>query len=133
LASTANPLSLLIHVDRDSVCAGDDAEPHSATCYVLPTASVSELIDAALSVCRLASIAGGRATWLIEVGVPGRCVGVVAQQWVAPRLLAPNAAITGLFVSAARSVYFRYWAQNDPDLVFEALRAGRSLPDKYTT
>lgn len=91
-----------------------------------------ELIDAALRVCRLASIAGGRATWLIEVGVSGRCIGVIAQQWVAPRLLVPDDAIASLFGSGAPSVYFRYRAQSDPDAVFEALRTGNPFPDKYT-
>lgn len=121
----------LVTVDRDSVSAGDDTDPHRTTFRLPPTATVGELLAAAWRACPLASIAGGRATWLIDVGAPAHCIGVMAQQWQAPRLLVGDVAAATLFAHGTRSVFFRYWAQSDPDAVFEALRSGAPLPDKH--
>lgn len=115
---------LTITADRDSVCAGDDTDPHHATFTVPATATVIEMLQAAWRVCPLASIAGGKATWVIEVGMPGRQVGVVAQEWEAPRLVVENGLAEALFADERRSVCFRYLAQRDPGQVFLALTTG---------
>lgn len=122
-----------VAVDRDSVAAGDDSTPHDSTFEIESHRSLSELIDAALRACPLASITGGRATWLIDtMGPSGGCIGVVAQQWSLPRLLAPGRTpIAALFGSAEVRVFFRYWCQADPDAVFEAMRSGHTLPSRY--
>ena len=105
--------------DRDSVCAGDDTESHRAA-FDLPAATVRELVAAAMRACPLASIAGGRATWLVDVGTPARCVAVIAQEWVAPRLLVADVPAAALFGDGARLVHFRYHAQRDPQAAFDA-------------
>lgn len=112
---------LTVVADRDSVCAGDDIDPHRATFVLPPTATVSELVAAARRACPLASIAGGQATWLIDVGVPARCIGVIAQQWPSPRFVVDDGSASTLFGDGARLVYFRYRLQADPDAVLQAL------------
>ena len=122
-------------VDRDSVAAGDDTTSHACTIDIETRRSVTDLIAEARRACPLASIAGGRATWLVDMAGPARgCIGVVAQQWDAPKLLVPGCTtIAEYFGSAEASVFFRYWCQADPDAVFEALRGGHELPSRYGT
>lgn len=119
---------LTFAIDRDSVCAGDDSDPHGAALTLSSAASLRELIAAARSVCPLARIAGGQATWLVEIGAPKRCIAVIAQQWDAPRLLLDDSAVGDLFTGQACSLYFRYRAQIDPQAEFDALRAAASPP-----
>jgi hypothetical protein len=119
-------------VDRDSVCAGDDTEPHSAVFATNSQCTVAELLAQARRASPLASIAGGKATWLIDTEGPGQgCIGVIAQQWDEPRLLVPqDATVASLFGQHEPRIYFRYWCQADPQQVFEALRAGTGLPPR---
>jgi hypothetical protein len=125
--------TLSVDVDRDSVCAGDDSISHQSKISIAASASVLELLVAAQRVCPLASIIGGRATWLIKVGRPGgKRIGVIAQQWAQPKLvLAEDTPLAQLFRGTAASLKFQYWCQADPDAVFEAVRSGTPLPDRY--
>ncbi|MBV9878923.1 MAG: hypothetical protein JO180_00425 [Gemmatirosa sp.] len=116
---------------RDSVAAGDDADaPHEWVLSVPPDGTVGDVVDAIVRARYLASIAGGRATWIVEGAQP---IAVVAQQWTAPRwLVAPDSP-----VAAARrptgspDFEVRYWCQVDPERVYESLRTGAPLPDRY--
>ncbi len=130
-ASVSIPPADLVTVDRDSVSAGDDAEPHRTLFALPPAASVSDLLVAARRACPLASIAGGCATWLVDIGTPARCIGVIAQHWPAARLVVPDGPAGALFGDGPRLVYFRYWLQSDPEAVFDALLRGVPLPDRY--
>ncbi|KAB8167857.1 hypothetical protein FH609_009730 [Streptomyces sp. 3MP-14] len=120
-----------ITVDRTSVAAGDDALPHVRTLDVPADASLGRVVAGLLADRYLATVAGGRATWILTVG--GEPVGVVAQQWAAPRYLvdadrpiasfaAPEAPETP---DPGVALVFRYWKQHDPDGVLAALAAGR--------
>lgn len=121
---------LIFHIDRDSVCAGDDTDPHQATVAVPASVSLLDLIAAAQQVCPLARIAGSQATWLVDIGRPARCVGVIAQQWPGPRLvIAGDTAAVGV-VDGVYSLYFHYWGQIDPQAVLAALRSGQPLPSR---
>lgn len=122
-----------VTADRDSVAAGDDVSPHQATFEIDSRATIADLLAEARRACPLASIIGGRATWLVDTMGRGRgCVGVVAQQWAAPRLLIPErTAIAALYGDAEVTVYFRYRGQADPAGVFEALRSGREPPSRH--
>jgi hypothetical protein len=124
---------MTVTVDRDSVCAGDDCEPHAASFEIAGSSTIMELLQQAHRACPLASIAGGRATWLIDTaGYGKRCVGVVAQQWDAPRLTIPETTtVEALFGSDPPTLFFRYWCQADPEAVFEAVRSGVGLPARY--
>ncbi|PTT93189.1 hypothetical protein DBR42_00500 [Pelomonas sp. HMWF004] len=121
--------------DRDSVCAGDDCESHLRPFTAPQTARVTELIRLATNACRLASIAGGQATWIVEAGgIGGQPIAVMAQQWAEPRLLvADTATVERVFTNLAPQLFFRYWCQADPDAVFSALAAGTALPDRHSS
>ena len=120
-------------IDRDSVCAGDDTEPHQATVSLPATVTLPDLIAAARRACPLASIAGGQATWLIDIGSPARCIGVIAQQWSVPQLLAMESSVAALCGDGSCMLHFRYWGQSDPQAVVDALRAGRPIPERAAT
>jgi hypothetical protein len=119
---------------RDSVAAGDDADaPHEWILAVGPDATVSEVVERVLRAAPgyLASIGGGKATWIIETDRP---IAVVAQQWEEPRYLVPAGAPVWSVVSPAARPHLqaRYWCQVEPERVVEALRSGEPLPDRYS-
>ncbi|MFC3816739.1 hypothetical protein [Lysobacter sp. GCM10012299] len=125
---------LAITVDRDSVCAGDDCASHEAAFSIAASCDILEVLAAAWRVCPLASIAGGQATWLIDVIGQLGPIGVMAQQWSAPKLLIlPNTSAEDIFKGSKQpSLYFRYWCQSDPDEVLEAIRTHAPLPARYS-
>lgn len=103
-----------MHVDltRDSVAAGDDAyAPHRQSLHLTDDASLGDAVSAALARHYLASIVGGKATWLVVAD--GTVSAVVAQQWAQPRWL------TDARVPAPAAIHFRYLAQRDPDEVYD--------------
>jgi hypothetical protein len=120
-------------VDRDSVCAGDDSEPHRATFLTTTSTRVADFLRDACRASPLAAIEGGQATWLIDTGGSGEgCIGVIAQQWMEPKLLVPETTTVGeLYASRPPTVFFRYWCQASPEAVFEALSAGKPLPPRH--
>jgi hypothetical protein len=125
--------TLLVRIDRDSVSAGDDCEAHDATIEIEAEATLAHLLEQALAAAPLASISGGQATWLVDSDGPGRgCIGVLAQQWPAPRwLLDSRMTVQQHFGARAPGLYFRYWCQASPDAVYSALLLGEPLPPKY--
>lgn len=127
-------LTLVVTVDRDSVCAGDDCASHQAHFSMPDSHDVSEMLNAALQACPLAQIDGGQATWLIDIGgCNGTCIGVMAQQWQEPRLTVPTTMKASiLFDERPPALFFRYWCQANPDAVFEAVRTGAALPERYS-
>lgn len=130
---TTSQASLFITADRDSVCAGDDCDSHERTFSAPLQASIPELIQLANSACRLASVAGGSATWIVEAGgCGGTPIAVVAQQWDQPRLLVQgDETVESLFKEHKSKLFFKYWCQADPEAVFNALGANMPLPDRY--
>jgi hypothetical protein len=122
-----------ITVDRDSVCAGDDCVSHEATFSVASSCNVLEVLAAAWQACPLARISGDKATWLIDVGDAGNCIGVMAEQWDQPKLLIETSTSAAeLFNGTKRALYFRYWCQSNPDAVLEAVKFNTPLPDRYS-
>jgi hypothetical protein len=122
-----DPCELRIWVNRDSVCAADDIETHGKVLTVPAAASALELVAAALRACPLPRIAGGKATWLIELS--GEYIGVVAQQWTAPRLTIPPDADAGALCDGKAAVlHFRYHCQSNPERTIAAVVAGTPLP-----
>jgi len=118
---------------RDSVAAGDDGDaPHEIVLDIGANDSFQSIVARILATNYLPSIAGGHATWIVELG--SRPLAVVAQQWPTVRYLVdPVQDICSIAGSAGQPhLYFTYWCQADPELVFESLRNGRPLPSKYT-
>lgn len=123
--------SLGLSIERDSVCAGDDWNaPHHASIKVHRTSTLAQVLETIRSTGYLAHITGGCATWIVESDRP---LAVVAEQWTTPRfLIAPDTHIaTCQSNDGSNRLFFRYWCQVDPDRVFDALQAGRPLPDQY--
>jgi hypothetical protein len=119
---------------RDSVSAGDDCDtPHE---LVLPFRDESLCSFAArlLGQSYLASIAGGRATWILQTDRrAGLSLAVVAQQWSQPRFLVDPESPVSSYIQCDSTphFYFRYWCQVEPERVFACLQRGEALPDMY--
>jgi hypothetical protein len=121
-----------LYVERDSVCAGDEVDaPHAKRFPFQPKDTLAEVLSAIVETRYLANIASGKATWIVEA--TGKPVAVVAQQWKSPKfLIDPTTLVTDCIIpEAPRGLFFRYWCQIDPAVVFECLRLGRPLPDMY--
>ena len=107
---------------RDSVAAGDDADaPHAAEIHVPNDVTVIELVQLVWRDAMLPSISGGQATWALSSILP---LAVGAQQWGEPRVLSSfPPKLTELDVKEGTvRLHFSYFAQRDPDVVFEVLR-----------
>lgn len=102
---------------------GDDvAAPHAVTRDVPDDTSVRSLLDGILSAGYLATVAGGRATWIATAG-DATPLAVLAQQWAAPRLF--PAGRTPLTTHAGPDgtlrLHFGYRAQLDPEAEYARL------------
>jgi hypothetical protein len=115
---------MMINVDRWSVAMGDDVLPHAQTIDLPGETSLADVVAHLVERHFLATIAGGKATWILDADRP---LAVVAQQWDEPRFLVDASAPINSFGAEGRgvSLMFRYWKQHDPDQVFEELAAGR--------
>ncbi|MDB5338862.1 MAG: hypothetical protein JWN70_4481 [Planctomycetaceae bacterium] len=123
---------LAVNVERDSVGAGDDIfAPHAKRFAFQARDTLADVLSAILVAGYLAKIAGGKATWIVEAA--GKPVAVVAQQWGAPKFLIDQTSLVTDCVTpeAPRALFFRYWCQLDPAVVFQCLRLGQPLPDRY--
>jgi hypothetical protein len=110
-----------IHVNRDSVCAGDDVDSRARVLEIPDETDVERVLTSVLSSFGLPSIQGGRATWCVNSGRP---IAVVAQQWAMPKLLPwrPSRIEACERKEGIPSLYFTYLVQHDPDVAFDILR-----------
>jgi hypothetical protein len=116
---------------RDSVAAGDDVDaPHEWRVQVDAQATVAEVAARIQHARYLASITGGRATWILMGTGP---LAVLAQEWDTPRCLTPpDAPIRDAVRQDGRPhLALRYWCQVDPERVLLCLQLGEPLPDRY--
>lgn len=119
---------------RDSVCAGDDCDAPHEILISGRDESLRRVTHRLLEAQYLASIAGGRATWILQTGMSsGQPLAVIAEQWSRPRFLVEPESPTVTYIQhdAHPHLYLRYWCQVDPERVFECLQSGKPLPDKY--
>lgn len=118
-----------IAVDRDSVHAGDDFTSHATSVMLDPAATMRAFFDAIRTMHYLPAITGGEATWIICVS--GKEIGVFAQQWPTPKLVAPIERLAKqAFEGNAPRIFFKYWCQKDPDVVFSCIETGCALPSR---
>ncbi|MBP0449225.1 hypothetical protein J5Y04_06640 [Kitasatospora sp. RG8] len=124
-----------VQLTRDSVAMGDDTyAPHAGTRDVPDGTSLRWLLDEVLTTGYLATIAGGRATWIATTGDAraghagagdATVLAVLAQQWTAARLLpagtAPLATLAG--ADGTLRLHFTYRAQRDPEAEYARLTA----------
>ncbi|RRS00410.1 hypothetical protein [Glycomyces terrestris] len=107
-----------INVDRSSVAMGDDVYPHAETVDLPESSTIAEAVAYLRQRRFLAQIAGGRATWVLEVN--GSPVAVIAQQWAEPKFITDPNDRLGSF-GADVSLMFKYRAQIDPDDLYDTL------------
>ena len=111
-------------VTRASVAMGDDVDaPHESTWEFPVDVAIGEVLARIMRDRYLATITGGRATWVVRAS-GGAALAVVAQQWKEPRLLAGGHADLAALVAADGVVglHFDYLAQTDPEGVYDRLR-----------
>jgi len=114
---------MIVHITRDSVCAAEDTDPHanSRTVTVSSDIAVELLIKRVCEVADLPKISGGNATWCVSSNIP---LAIVAQQWLAPRLIPwTPPQLTDLDIRD-KHVWFHvsYLAREAPDVVYGLLR-----------
>ena len=108
-----------VHLDRDSVAAGDDVEAHASVIDVAEVSDLEGLFAHVLRVYPLPLIAGGLATWAI---CSRRPLAVLAQEWSEPRMLPCRSLSDCLGSDGVVRLYFNYFAQIDPEVVTNVLR-----------
>ncbi|WP_327357038.1 hypothetical protein [Streptomyces sp. NBC_01304] len=102
---------------RDSVAMGDDADaPHEQVIESDGELTLAGFLSDVRTHRYLASIAGGRATWVLYEGA--ETLAVIAQEWGMPRFLADSRRT---FRGQVVRLHFRYEAQQDPDEVYNQL------------
>lgn len=109
---------MTIYLTRDSVAMGDDIDaPHAYELSVPVGCTLAQALQYVLNRPYLASIAGGKATWVALL--QQKPVAVLAQQWTQPVLLGPDHMLpSGLEVQ----LHFRYYTQQEPEAVLAELR-----------
>lgn len=115
---------LVLSVERDSVCAGDDCDaPHSKQFAFDQNVSLTEVVSSIVNSGYLAFVAGGNATWVFQVGE--KRIAVIAQQWTSPKYLVNQSDLVKDCVSPENRhpFFFRYCGQTDPDIVLGRLKA----------
>lgn len=124
-------MQLTVHLNRDSVHPGDDLQSHASTIQVEGDSTIGELLEKTKR-NYLPGIAGGQSTWIVSCSAATPSpLGVLAQQWAAPKLRVPlDTPIHTLLGTTRPSVTFEYWCQKDPDLVFNRIAAGKEPPPK---
>ncbi|MFJ2775463.1 hypothetical protein [Kitasatospora sp. NPDC087315] len=117
---------------RDSVAMGDDVSaPHAERREFPDGIGVRDAVVSVLADGYLATVQGGRATWIVVAADRTR-LAVVAQQWAAPRLL-PAAGQGPLARFTDRDgvvrLHFDYRQQTNPEAEFERLSATGARAD----
>ncbi|GAA2304876.1 hypothetical protein GCM10009853_072400 [Glycomyces scopariae] len=107
-----------INVDRSSVATGDDAYPHAKTVDLPESSTIAEAVAYLRGRKYLAQIAGGKATWVLEVN--GSPAAVIAQQRAEPKFITDPTDRLGSFGTDV-SLVFKYRAQIDPDDLYDTL------------
>ncbi|MGW3179998.1 hypothetical protein ACWDD9_12105 [Kitasatospora sp. NPDC001119] len=116
-----------IHLTRDSVAAGDDADaPHAGTA-TLPDGldAPAALTALGLPRPRLPLIGGGLATWVVRAA-DGTPLAVLAQQWPRPRPLPAWQGPLDRLAGADGTVrlHVEYRRQLDPEAEYQRLLPG---------
>ncbi|WP_346831543.1 hypothetical protein ABDX87_03115 [Pseudomonas abietaniphila] len=123
-------MMLVVAIDRDSVHPGDDLISHANSVKLDPVATLRIALEAIQAMHYLSSISGDEATWIICAS--GQPIGVIAQQWAAPKLVVPiESLVTQFFGGDEPVLFFKYWCQTDPHVVFSRIEAGEVLPSRY--
>lgn len=121
VGATAYDPTMKVHLTRDSVAMGDDADaPHEDIRDLPAEMSVHGAVTSVVKSGYLAQIAGGKACWILTGD--GTSIAVIAQQWNEPQLLTPgDSALASLAADEVVRWHFLYRAQQDPVTTYEDL------------
>jgi hypothetical protein len=109
---------MTIHLTRDSVAMGDDIDaPHAYALSVPIGCTLAQALQYVLNRPYLASIAGGKATWVALL--QQKPMAVLAQQWPQPALLGPDYMLPS---DTEVALHFRYYTQQQPEAVVAKMR-----------
>jgi hypothetical protein len=127
VSTPAATAELLVHVERGSVHASDDAPPRQVR--VPPQTTLHELLAVVMADGYLPRISGGQATWVVAsssatAGDALQPIAVCAQQWDRVMFLLPaDVAVATHFGTTRPQLTFTYRCQDDPDAVAARLKA----------
>jgi len=112
----------VIVISRESVCLGDDCEDHNLKINIRETTTLNEIILDLFNRRYLASIDGGKATWVFKYHT--QLLAVIAQEWDKPQYLVDkDIKINNLLNSCEKpELFFEYLAQINPDIVYKKLK-----------
>ncbi|WP_338513475.1 hypothetical protein VRC24_17505 [Pseudomonas poae] len=123
-------MMLAIAIDRDSFHAGDDLSSHASSIKLDPAATLRALFEVIQNMHYLPCINGDNATWIVCAS--GKQIGVLAQQWAAPKLVIPfERLVKQVFGEHELRLSFKYLGQTDPYVVFSRIEAGEVSPSRY--
>ena len=114
--------SLLIHVERDSVCMGDDVNaPHRASYELSNVQTIKQLINYLDKKYNLAGVSATTIAWVLKSTKP---LAVFAPVWDEPRLLVEeDEALSSLIEDQhVLHLHFAYIIRCDPEEVYQALK-----------
>ena len=117
---------------RESVAAGDDVDaPHELEVKVEQNEPIDRTVEKILANRYLASIQGGKATWILMGRKP---IAVLAQQWSKPHFLVEPTTCTEELIASTgdRQFEFLYWCQVEPHKVVDCIVQGKPWPDRYS-
>lgn len=109
-----------IRYERSSVCMGDDVMTPNAYEFELDEQmTIYELAKLVIKQNYLASIQGGKATWVMSSNREDICV--IAQQWDNPKMMISGNRMVKDFteINGVRLFHFSYLVQADPDVIYD--------------
>jgi dsRNA-specific ribonuclease len=110
-----------LHINRDSVAAGDDADPHNKILEFLGDPSLKEALKRIVSSEYLPRMHDRKVSWVVSSQRP---MAVIAEHWQEPKFLRGfngDDKLGSLARSETMKWHFSYLIQNDPDVVYEIL------------
>ncbi|WP_324671877.1 hypothetical protein [Hymenobacter sp. GOD-10R] len=110
---------MTILLTRDPVASSDDLLEHR---FIVPSnITLADILQIVLAQRYLATIAGGKATWVAHL--QEKPIAVLAQQWQQPVLLSDQLPL--LDNTDLIRLHLRYYNQQDPEEVLSRLRSSR--------
>src|SRR5262249_24971358 len=116
------------------VSAGDDCDAPHELVLPLRDESLRSFASRLLGESYLASIASGRATWILQTDrQAGRSLAVVAQQWSQPRFLVDPESPVSSYIQrdSSRHLYVPEGGRGTPQRAAGAWKAGMPQQKKY--
>ena len=116
---------MLIQLDRDSVAAGDDVDPHAESREVDGRRPLERFVADLVWDRYLPQIQGGRSCWIVRTSRRGAAFGVVRIRYGEFQGLRLLSGDDPSLSEVGESLFFEYATQEDPDEIFARLVSER--------